>query len=90
MNKPSKKDYDFNDEFQTLKFANEMIRYAQFLEDKIETLKPKVNFEATISDGHATYLYFLELPSNTCIKDVSEKLHSALGLKTNPGILVKK
>ena len=34
MTKPKKEDYDFNDIFKCLEFANRMIKYVDFLEEK--------------------------------------------------------
>ena len=39
MLKPDKKDYDFNDPFESLKFIREMIIYTNELEKEIEFLK---------------------------------------------------
>ena len=34
MKRPNKKDYDFNDHFECLRFSNEMIKYADYIESE--------------------------------------------------------
>ncbi len=36
MKRPNKEEYDFNDEFVLLRFAHDMIKYADYLEGKYE------------------------------------------------------
>jgi len=39
MEKPNKKDYDFNDHFQVIRFSSDMINYSNYQDKKIEELR---------------------------------------------------
>tara|TARA_R110000851_G_scaffold5048_3_gene21074 strand:+ start:1010 stop:1186 length:177 start_codon:yes stop_codon:yes gene_type:complete len=46
MKKPNKKDYNFNDHFECLSFASQMIKYVDYLECKDQKI-PEGNITLT-------------------------------------------
>ena len=62
MERPNKKDYDFNDVFEGVRFASNMIKYADYLEKQLSIhvvvdMLPKIDsteFQNWLLDGGYT------------------------------------
>jgi len=51
--RPNREDYDFNDEFQSLKYGHDLVKYADHLEFSIER-----NLQEKIQAEYNAFLYF--------------------------------
>jgi hypothetical protein len=88
MERPNQKDYDFNDAIEGVRFAKDMINYADYMEKQLRLYGVgSSTFKVAISDNHCTYNFELKLPKTTCIRDVSQRLYGSFGLKEKCGTL---
>ncbi|MCP4054040.1 MAG: hypothetical protein GY739_13420, partial [Mesoflavibacter sp.] len=80
--------YDFNDAIEGVRFAKDMINYADYMEKQLKLYGVgSSTFKIAISDRFCTYDFNIVLPKNTCIRDISKRLYASFGLKEEQGKL---